>query len=263
MDEKTQAEWVQRTYARGKAREYWTSKRDQGLRAHENALVQNHLKDPASAIVTIGCGSGRETFALYEMGFKNVCGVDLCEELLEAARARSQRDSLPIPFIKANLTELPFADGSFDVATMFFNVYGHIVPREARLRSLREIRRVLRPGGLVLFDVNSYYISVPHWGVNLLRDLVRLAYNPGGWERGDKKWSTQVRNETEDRSQVVCSHVFRPAEVRQEVAAAGFDVIQATAVKDIVLNVAAQSTWLLGKGPQVYAFRKAAEPAGC
>jgi demethylmenaquinone methyltransferase/2-methoxy-6-polyprenyl-1,4-benzoquinol methylase len=78
-----------------------------------------------------------------------VTGVDFCEPMLEKARLRAAKElgggsaaPTQATFVEADVMELPFEDASFDGATMGFSMR-NVVDIDA---TLREIRRVLRPG---------------------------------------------------------------------------------------------------------------------
>jgi ubiquinone/menaquinone biosynthesis C-methylase UbiE len=80
---------------------------------------------------------------LYPEGVE-VVGIDISEKILE--KARKKRSKAKVSLIRADAKELPFSDNSFDtaVSTFFLCV---VLERE---RVVEEIRRVLRPGGLLL-----------------------------------------------------------------------------------------------------------------
>jgi SAM-dependent methyltransferase len=52
---------------------------------------------------------------------------------------------------------LPDSSNTFDIVTVFENVYGFITLRTARIGSLREIKRVLKQGGIAMLAVNTIY----------------------------------------------------------------------------------------------------------
>jgi SAM-dependent methyltransferase len=78
-----------------------------------------------------------------------VFGVDLAWEALEPARGRGLRD-----LARASIEHLPFADASFDAATSFEVVYHLGVASDTS--ALREIRRVIKPGGLFMLRVPAH-----------------------------------------------------------------------------------------------------------
>jgi SAM-dependent methyltransferase len=98
-------------------------------------------------ILDAGCGTGGTTIELRRFG--DVFGVDLAWEALEPARGRGLRD-----LARASIEHLPFADASFDAATSFEVVYHLGVASDTS--ALREIRRVIKPGGLFMLRVPAH-----------------------------------------------------------------------------------------------------------
>src|SRR5215510_14710868 len=98
-------------------------------------------------ILDCGCGPGTITTGVAEfVAPGEVVGIDIEPSQIEAARRRAVGCGLPSAhFEVANVYELPFPDASIDAA------YAHTVIQHVRepLRALREIRRVLAPGGLL------------------------------------------------------------------------------------------------------------------
>jgi len=93
------------------------------------------------------CGTGDLALACERAGGR-VVGLDFSERMLERAR----RKSATVEWVRGDLLELPFEDGSFDAATVGFGVR-NVADLE---RSLRELRRVLRLGGrLGILEITS------------------------------------------------------------------------------------------------------------
>lgn len=75
-----------------------------------------------------------------------VVGTDFCPEMLETAPDKAKRLGLDVRFEVADALALPYADASFDVATIAFGIRNVDDP----LRCLRELARVVKPGGRVV-----------------------------------------------------------------------------------------------------------------
>jgi len=96
----------------------------------------------------LGCGPGHITRYLHERGVA-VCGVDLSPVMIECAR----RLNPDIQFSQGDLLALDAADGAWAGIAAFYVIIH--VPREEMVSALRELSRVLRPGGLLLLAFHA------------------------------------------------------------------------------------------------------------
>ncbi len=109
---------------------------------------------PQARVLDLCCGTGDLSFHLARHGAASVVGVDFCEPMLAGARERSAREDAQgrVAFVEGDVLRLPFADQTFDGATMGFSMR-NVVDIGA---TLREARRVLRPGArFVNLDVSK------------------------------------------------------------------------------------------------------------
>src|SRR5713226_402172 len=111
-------------------------------------------------LLDVGCGPGSITRGLAErVAPGEVVGLDLSRETLAAARGdAAARGLVNLHYQEGSVYDLPFPDASFDVA------YAHQVLQHLRERgaALREMLRVVRPGGLVAVrDVD--WGTVAYW----------------------------------------------------------------------------------------------------
>ena len=97
-----------------------------------------------SALLDLGCGAGM--LALLKRKGITLTGVDLSDECVAAARRNGYDET-----VRAELHALPFAEASFDYVVSL-DVIGHI-PEQGKDAVLREIKRVLRPGGVTLHGI--------------------------------------------------------------------------------------------------------------
>jgi SAM-dependent methyltransferase len=111
-----------------------------GMREVELALLRPRLR-PGARLLDAGCGTGGFLGFLLDRGaIGSAAGIDLSPEAIELARERVPEAELGV----GSVTELPFADETFDAAVLN-DVLQH-VPEEDVARSLGELRRVLRSG---------------------------------------------------------------------------------------------------------------------
>jgi len=99
---------------------------------------------PGARLLDVACGSGQLALIAAREGVR-VTGVDIAENLIERAQARSMAENLPARFRVADAESLPFPDGSFDVVVSLIGAM--FAPRP--LLVARELTRVCVPGGTI------------------------------------------------------------------------------------------------------------------
>ncbi len=132
---------------------------------------------PRARILDAGCGSGRNMVDLARWGA--VTGVELSAAAAEAARGRHVGE-----VVEGSVLEMPFSEDSFDLAVCL-DVIEHLQDDRA---ALRELRRVLAPGGALLVTVPAYqwlwsgHDEVNHHHRRYSRATLRRAAREAGWE---------------------------------------------------------------------------------
>jgi demethylmenaquinone methyltransferase/2-methoxy-6-polyprenyl-1,4-benzoquinol methylase len=116
------------------------------VRALESSLVEG------ARVLDVACGTGDLSLVLAEAGAVRVVGLDFCRPMLEIARRKAEADSRLIPFVEGDALRLPFANETFDAATIAFGLRNLAGVADG----LRELRRILRPGGrLAVLEFSS------------------------------------------------------------------------------------------------------------
>lgn len=100
----------------------------------------------AGRVLEVGIGSGLN-LPLYGRTVTEVVGIDPHKTLNRMARTRIRDATVPVTLLTGSAEQLPFEDGSFDCAVMTFTLCS--IPDGGR--ALDEIRRVLIPGGQLLY----------------------------------------------------------------------------------------------------------------
>lgn len=115
------------------------------------------LRD-AGTVADIGCGPGHVAGYLRARGV-TVVGIDLSPRMIECARELHPA----IEFRQADMAALPVADAAWAGIVAFYSLIH--VPRDRMVATLREFRRVLRPGGLLLvaFHLGSEVVHLDEW----------------------------------------------------------------------------------------------------
>ncbi len=118
------------------------------------------MPPPQGVVLDLGCGSGRALGMLAQRyAPRRLIGVDIDAGMLAIAAARAARDGVQAEFLHGAISQLALPDGSVDMV-FCHQTFHHLVEQEA---ALREIRRVLRPGGMLLFaeSTRRYIHSLP------------------------------------------------------------------------------------------------------
>lgn len=118
-----------------------------------------------SRILDLGCGDGRNMPLLHDLEF-DVRGVEISEEICRLTRARMDQLGVAVEVLPGSNSHVPYPDASFDWVLACHSCY-YVSSGETFEDNLREIARVLRPGGRLVF-------SVAKSDTYILRDAVPL-----------------------------------------------------------------------------------------
>lgn len=148
------------------------------------------IPQAAGRVLEIGIGTGLN-LAFYDRAkVERLVGIDPATQMHALARKRSQRLGLPVELLRLSAEEVPVESGSFDTVICTYTLCSLSSPEQA----LREMRRVLRPGGKLLFaehglapdkPVAKWQARLePYWsriagGCHLTRDVPRLLAEAG------------------------------------------------------------------------------------
>ena len=130
---------------------------------------------PEARVLDIGCGSGWATRLLADYANKgSVIGIDISDEMIRLARASSPTHA-HVRFQTASAEQLPFSDNDFSHAFSMESLYYYANIAKA----LKEIQRVMAPGGLFAAVVDLYWESeATHQWIDSLKVPVQLLSIP-------------------------------------------------------------------------------------
>ncbi len=125
-------------------------------------------------ILDLACGQGRHLIELGKRGNYKLYGLDRSRYLIQRGKNISTKSGLNISFKEGDARKLPYPTDTFEVVTILGNSFGYFESLDDDIKILKEIFRVLKPGGKVLLDIadGSY---------------LRKNFTPRSWEWIDKK----------------------------------------------------------------------------
>jgi demethylmenaquinone methyltransferase/2-methoxy-6-polyprenyl-1,4-benzoquinol methylase len=141
------------------------------------------LLPPDSTVLDVACGTGDLSIELFESANVGVIGADFCRPMLELAA----RKAPGICFVEADALRLPFPNASFAGVTIAFGLR-NLASVES---GLRELRRVLKPGGwLAILEFSRP--QRPGFRALVEAYSQRLLPRIGGWLSGSRRAYTYL-----------------------------------------------------------------------
>jgi SAM-dependent methyltransferase len=188
-------------------------------------VFERSLPSPPAVVADLAGGPGRHALWLAERGY-HVVHRDLVPSHVERVLAEAAARGLDIDAAVGDALDADLDDGSVD-AVVFLGPLYHLTSRENRLRALGEARRVLRPSGVLLAG------AISRWAARLHGMVANKLYREYGSMAG-------VVEEVESSGRLTplepgdfAGYTHRPDELRDEVAEAGFEVVELISVEGI------------------------------
>ena len=140
------------------------------IRHYENAVARvglwvseekifNKLFNQNQSLLELGCGAGRISIGLWELGYRYLLGVDFSKGMIQAARRINKVLEYGVHFHTEDAKKLSFDDNVFDGVIFGFNGIMQIPGADNRQKALEEIFRVLRPDSYAVFTTHERGLS--------------------------------------------------------------------------------------------------------
>ena len=211
------------------AQRLYRKKAEEGLWFSEEHFIKKYFRRKGR-VLDIGCGTGRTTMPLAKMGF-DVIGLDLTPMMVKAAREISKNHKLSIPYVRGDATHLKFKDDTFDYALFSNQGWTQIPGKENRMKALREVKRVLKPGGIFIFTAHPRHFFSEYFWFWRWQWIKQFILKPIGWkvdeiEYGDRFFDRETKSEGKTYKTKQYIHIPAISEVSQAVRESGFDLIE-------------------------------------
>lgn len=198
-------------------RTYDEQMRASPLAAADVAFCERHFAVPGR-LIDLGCGTGRLAIRFARLGH-DVVGIDLSDEMLK--QAKSNAGPLPATWLNANILDVNPAGGPFDYAACLFSTWGMIRGRDHRRAMLANVKNLLKPGGLFVLHVHNRRFHRLGLRRILTHELRALLGRPN---TGDVTMPQAYAGAP------LTLHHATAAEVRRELAVAGFTILELLAL---------------------------------
>jgi SAM-dependent methyltransferase len=211
-------------YSRGLERDRLAAGRGRVEFLRMRELLQRCLPAAPAAVLDVGGGAGAYAIPLAAAGYA-VHLIDPVPLHVEQAAAASRDSQAPLASVSVgDARELQAADGSADAVLLLGPLY-HLTSRADRVTALREARRVLRPGGVVVAKALSRFYPV-------FEELANGMPPEPGWRDSLPQFLAdgQYRNPGGDPVSFTTSYFHRPEELVAEIADAGLEVREFLAI---------------------------------
>ncbi|MET0492668.1 MAG: class I SAM-dependent methyltransferase [Actinoplanes sp.] len=181
-------------------------------------LLERHLPPAPARVLDVGGGAGVYALPLAAAGYE-VHLIDPVPLHVEQAQAASRAAAAPLARTAVgDARALDAKGGSMDAVLLLGPLY-HLTGRDDRIKALREARRVLRPGGVVLAKALSRFYP-------LFEDIA--SGTPVEQNELDRNTTFladgQYRNPGGDPAEFTTSYFHRPEDLAEEVEAAGLEL---------------------------------------
>ena len=123
--------------------------------AAPDSLISRRLGPGPHRLLDCSCGIGTQAIGLARAGHR-VVGGDLSPVAAARAAAEAAARDIGLPTVAADMRQLPFGAGRFDVVVAADNSIAHLLTEPDLRAALRAMRRVLRDGGLLLLTLRDY-----------------------------------------------------------------------------------------------------------
>jgi ubiquinone/menaquinone biosynthesis C-methylase UbiE len=178
---------------RDRWRRYWdkhSASYDREMRFFDRVLFKDSRAWVCSQAVgeTLEVGVGTGLNLPFYTKKVQLTGIDLSPAMLAIARRRANDLNHPVELREADAHALPFPDGSFDTVVCTFSLCA--IPDERR--AVSEMKRVLRPGGLLLL---ADHVAGSLWPVRAVQRLLEVVTVPLGGEHFLRRPYERVRAE--------------------------------------------------------------------
>jgi len=206
-----------------------------GLWNSEKIVFSQTFDDKNCNLLELGCGTGRISFGLWRLGYRNLIATDFSKPMIRKAKRLNHKLKTEILFKVEDATSPSLSDQSIDGIIFGFNGLMQIPLRKNRQKVMREVNRSLTSGSYFVFTTHDR--SMPKW--KKFWTLERKKWNRG--DQNPELLEFGDRFEETPRGKLYI-HVPEVQDIRRDLIEAGFSV-----ESDFLRSKISQETPLVNK----------------
>jgi 2-polyprenyl-3-methyl-5-hydroxy-6-metoxy-1,4-benzoquinol methylase len=169
--------------------------------------------NPKSRVLDLGCGTGRLTSELAQIGY-DVYGMDINSDVINIAKDKAKKRNISAHFATSQAEFLPFRNGVFDIC-IADSVLEHV--KDWR-KTIEEVARILKPGGIAYFDAANALCPFP----TEVKYIPFFGYIPKGIRSKFTNLIVERYPNLVDYSPTPAHNWFTPTGLRKALSRVGF-----------------------------------------
>ncbi|WP_298764190.1 class I SAM-dependent methyltransferase [uncultured Polaribacter sp.] len=191
------------------------------------SLIERHIKKPKITIVDVGGGTGKYCEWLAQNNHE-VHLIEPVEKHIKLAQKRASKLKNPFTVITGESRNLPYHNETADLVILHGPLY-HLQKKEDRLQTIKEAKRILKKGGLILgFAINSSASTV----AGLMQGLV---HKKPFLEMCKTELTTGIHNPPKEFPWLLADGYYhKPKQLKKEFTSQNLEIINLYAVEGMI-----------------------------